>query len=317
MAHSDKSEGIPESTDLVKHQAQTDVMAIGMDHGVVLTSFDQMVRLGQYIEKSGFAPKGMDLFAIVVAMEMGQEVGLPPMQAIQNIAVINGKPSVYGDVGKALVISSPLCESIREWFDGEEPTDAKGEFPDNFAACCEVLRRGSKEPVVTRFSVADAKRAKLWMKTGNQGQDTPWVTYPKRMLKFRARGFALRDEFPDVLKGLVLAEEARDYIDVRPVVETYEPPAPAVTEAFDKAGFLVGKRKAFLGMAKKEGLTDEELIARVLAEVPEVHIEDDESEPDEAEASPKDDPEGPDGEAVKEERREPDEPGEPGLGETF
>jgi hypothetical protein len=31
------------------------------------------------------------------------------------------------------------------------------------------------------------------------------------MLAMRARGFALRDAFPDVLKGLITAEEAQDY----------------------------------------------------------------------------------------------------------
>jgi hypothetical protein len=61
--------------------------------------------------------------------------------------------------------------------------------------------------VVAKFSVEDAKRAGLW---GKQG---PWSAYPKRMMQMRARGFALRDAFPDVLKGLITAEEAQDYPD--------------------------------------------------------------------------------------------------------
>ena len=50
----------------------------------------------------------------------------------------------------------------------------------------------------------DAKRAGLWTKAG------PWQTYPRRMLQMRARSFALRDAFPDVLKGLISVEEALD-----------------------------------------------------------------------------------------------------------
>ena len=38
-----------------------------------------------------------------------------------------------------------------------------------------------------------------------------WKSYPKRMLQMRARGFALRDQFADALKGLSSAEEVRDY----------------------------------------------------------------------------------------------------------
>jgi hypothetical protein len=120
------------------------------------------------------------------------------MQALQNIAVINGKPSVYGDAAMALVQASSVCEGI------EETIEAEG--TGNPIAICIANRKGRK-PVIAKFSVEDAKRAGLW---GKQG---PWTAYPKRMLQMRARGFALRDAFPDVLKGLITAEEAQDYPD--------------------------------------------------------------------------------------------------------
>jgi hypothetical protein len=65
-------------------------------------------------------------------------------------------------------------------------------------------RRG-QPPERRTFSVADAKRAKLWFKAG------PWTTYPDRMLQMRARGFAIRDTFPDALRGVIIAEEAQDH----------------------------------------------------------------------------------------------------------
>ena len=58
---------------------------------------------------------------------------------------------------------------------------------------------------MSAFSKEKAMNAKLW------GKDGPWKTYPERMLKMRARGFALRDAFADRLKGIITAEEARDY----------------------------------------------------------------------------------------------------------
>lgn len=133
---------------------------------------------------------------IMVCVQWGYEIGLAPMQALQNIAVINGKPSVYGDAAMALVQASPVCEDIEEYFEGEGT-------PNPVAVC--VAKRKGRKPVVAKFSVEDAKRAGLW---GKQG---PWQAYPKRMMQMRARGFALRDAFPDVLKGLITAEEAQDY----------------------------------------------------------------------------------------------------------
>jgi hypothetical protein len=133
---------------------------------------------------------------IMVCVQWGYEIGLQPMQALQNIAVINGKPSVYGDAMMALVQASPVCDSVEEFMEGEGTP--------NPVAVCMATRKGRK-PVRATFSVEDAKRAGLW---GKQG---PWQAYPKRMMQMRARGFALRDAFPDVLKGLISAEEAHDY----------------------------------------------------------------------------------------------------------
>jgi hypothetical protein len=138
-------------------------------------------------------------------------MGLAPMQALQNIAVINGKPSVYGDAMMALVQASPVCEDIEEYIENEGTT--------NPIAVCVAKRKGRK-PVVAKFSVEDAKRAGLWGKGG------PWTAYPKRMLQMRARGFALRDAFPDVLKGMITAEEAQDYPDEAKPVPVAKPANP-------------------------------------------------------------------------------------------
>lgn len=154
---------------------------------------------------------------ILVAMQWGFEIGLAPMQALQNISVINGKPSVYGDAAMALVQASPVCEGVEEYIDGEGTS--------NPVAIC-IARRKGRNPVTAKFSVEDAKRAGLW---GKQG---PWSAYPKRMLQMRARGFALRDAFPDVLKGLITAEEAQDYPEDKPVpVKNITPTNPLDTIA--------------------------------------------------------------------------------------
>ena len=147
------------------------------------------------ISRASFCPKDFKgkPEEVLCAIQYGMEIGLSPMQAIQSIAVINGKPSIYGDGLIGLCLSFSECEYINEQFDERA-----------MIAVCKVKRKGRPE-VVSIFSKEKAMNAKLW------GKDGPWKTYPERMLQMRARGFALRDAFADRLKGIITAEEARDY----------------------------------------------------------------------------------------------------------
>lgn len=179
------------------------------NQGVKLASLEDAFRFANAVAISGFAPRGMEKpEAILVAIQLGAELGLTPMAALQNIAVINGRPAIYGDAALALVRSSGLLETFREEEIGEVGKDTHGYKVT-------AKRKGFYEAFET-FTVADAKLAKLWGKSG------PWSDYPKRMLKFRARGFMLRDLFGDVLKGLRTMEEARDIpaeVNVTPLSE--------------------------------------------------------------------------------------------------
>jgi hypothetical protein len=166
--------------------------------GFAPATLTEAVQFSEMLASSSMVPRAYQGKPqdVLVCVQWGYEMGLAPMQALQNIAVINGKPSVYGDAAMALVQASPVCEDVEEYFEDEGT-------PNPVAVC--VAKRKGRKPVTARFSVEDAKRAGLW---GKQG---PWSAYPKRMMQMRARGFALRDAFPDVLKGMITAEEAQDY----------------------------------------------------------------------------------------------------------
>lgn len=174
-----------------------------VSQGFAPVTLDEAMKFSEMLAKSSMVPRQYQGKAedILVACQWGREIGLAPMQALQNIAVINGKPSVYGDAAMALVQASPVCENIEEYMEGEGT--------ENLVAVCIAHRKG-RSPVKVTFSVQDAVRANLWNKQG------PWTQYPKRMMQMRARGFALRDAFPDVLKGLITAEEAQDYPSDQP-----------------------------------------------------------------------------------------------------
>lgn len=175
---------------------------------------------------------------ILVAIIHGQEVGLPHLQALQSIAVVNGIPSIYGDAALAMVRASGKLEDFDEWIE-VDGVRQEGSFPilkyadekKEIVAYCKSKRVGMSRPRVTSYSVDDARRAKLWEKKGSGGFETPWCTVPQRMLMWRARGWNLRDQFGDVLKGLAIYEEAMDIETTkgtdgvhRPVVELLPEP---------------------------------------------------------------------------------------------
>jgi len=161
-------------------------------------SLKEVLQLADLIHRSKLAPKGFDTpESCLVGILYGMEVGLSPIAALQRMAIIDGRPTIWGDAALALVQASGLLISIRE----EIQEDATQPNINRLTAICTVTRNSRAEPITKTFSVEDAKRAGLWQKPG------PWTEYPKRMLAMRARAFALRDAFPDVLAGLYLREE--------------------------------------------------------------------------------------------------------------
>lgn len=225
-------------------------------------NYEEAQKFANMLSKTEMVPKAYRGKApdILVAVQMGAEVGLPPMQALQNIAVINGRPSIWGDAAIALVKVRPECESIREYFLNKEGEKTTGD--DYHTAVCIVKRKGQEEEMRT-FSLDDA------IKAGLKGKQGPWTQYEKRMLQMRARGFCLRDVFPDALKGLGIAEEVQDIpheeIDVTPKKEEIVLPEFEVPEVDEskKDTILVHPEDSedaeFTEM--KEGETGEEMTA--------------------------------------------------------
>lgn len=191
-------------------QKMGEMKAGGAIQAIVPQNMEDAYRLAKMVAASNLAPKDMkSVEAITVAILHGLEIGIKPMMALQRIAVINGRPALWGDAVLALVRSSGLLESIKESIDG------KG---NEMRAVCEVKRRG-EERTFREFSVAAAIRAGLW-----NNKDGPWKTYPERMLQMRARAYALRDVFPDVLGGMYVAEELQDEQPMRDVTPPAAPP---------------------------------------------------------------------------------------------
>ncbi len=170
-------------------------------------TWEELYAYAKEIAQTDFVPSDLrgKPGAVLAAWQFGQEIGLAPMAALQSIAVINGRPSLWGDGALAIVRSSPLCEYVRELPPDETLTKGYGE--------CTVKRKDDDVPVTRRFTKEMAVQAGLW---GGKSPDPakkkyePWFLYPGRMLQMRARAWAMRDAIPEALRGIAIREEAED-----------------------------------------------------------------------------------------------------------
>ena len=195
--------------------------------GMAPRNIEEGWRLANIFAKSDLVPKDFrDKPAnVFLALQYGIEIGLPPMQALQSIAVVNGRPSIWGDGFLALIVASDKYADHDEYFlvDGErrELLTFGDLEKDTTAAVCKFVRKGKATAVVQSFSVGMARAAGLMgAKPGAGGKEGPWRNYPDRMLKYRARSWAGRDAFPDVLRGIITTEEARDIATPEPAALT-------------------------------------------------------------------------------------------------
>lgn len=189
--------------------ARAALVSGGRVAAIVPADIEQVFRLARAISAARWAPKsymvdpkrwdsGFDESKIVVGILHGMELGLTPIAALQSIAVINGTPSIFGDGALAIVQASGLLEDFRE-----DPLMRDGMV---VGYQCNCRRRGMASPIVQRFTLEDASTANLLGKPG------PWQEYRSRMLQMRARAWALRAGFADVLRGLGIVEEAQDLV---------------------------------------------------------------------------------------------------------
>lgn len=198
----------------------------GAVQAIVPSSWSEIVAIASAICRAKMAPKSYcdrdgNPFPDKVAVSImhGMEVGMTPMAALQSIAVINGMPSLYGDGMLAVVRASGLLEDFVE----ELEWDGKGPLK----AVCRVKRRGEPTWGVMDCARDDCIKAGWWSKDG------PWKATPHRMMQMRARGWALRDKFADVLRGLRSAEEVEDMVDVTPGGSSSVAPAEPSRSDFD------------------------------------------------------------------------------------
>ena len=174
-------------------------------------TMEELKYVAGLVIKAQLAPdsyKG-DPSKIALGIMKGMEVGLAPLTALSVIAIINNRPTIWGDGAIALAQGSGTLDRLEESEIGTRPAEGAevSKFGDDYGVEVRAYRKGQSSPYIGRFTVGDAKRAKLWMNPSK----APWMLYPKRMLRQRAIGFALRNGFADCLAGMMIREEVEDF----------------------------------------------------------------------------------------------------------
>jgi hypothetical protein len=187
--------------------ARTREIQIG--RALVPTTFGEALEYAAIFSRCSLLPKNCTTEDALVRILFGMELGLSVPQSLQNVAVVNGKAFVYGDVPLGLVLARKRDE-LETFEETWEPDKNKG------TATCTVQRKGRK-PVTRTFSIQDAMDTLVYVQDKNGGgsmrpliEKGVWraKAYQRRLCKFKARNESLRDTFPDVLLGIASEEDS-------------------------------------------------------------------------------------------------------------
>jgi hypothetical protein len=183
------------------------------DRGFVYDNYGTLEAICKKVLDSGISKLG-NIQQIALVIVKGRSLGLDLFDSLENIHVINNKTTLSGDLAMFLVERSGLIEDKEHSFEGEGDT----------RKCTVTVTRKGRKPKVWSFSMPEAKKAGLLDR-----KSSPWITFPDSMLYYRALGFALRREFPDVLRGQHLTEELDQLPEEKPAqaseVKVSPPPA--------------------------------------------------------------------------------------------
>lgn len=238
-----EADPVVEKTPAVEPTKQLRPPSVMADEGgqLVGKSLEEEFRLAKAYFMSGLMPKGLNSpEKVLVAVQLCRELSLPPMLAIRQIMVFNGVPAIFGDLPVGLVLKSGKADYVDDSFEDKDGQP--------YAATCRTRRKGSPREVERRFTLDDARKAGLLSKE-------PWQKYPRRMLQCRARAWALKDAYADVLSGLSIAEYDFDTLPERELNE------PSRRSGSDKLNEILGKAKT-VNAVQQQGVGDERSFGR-------------------------------------------------------
>ena len=174
---------------------------------LVAGNFDEAMKIATMLAGSKLVPTAYQGHPedVLIACSWGESLGLKPLPALNAIAVINGRPQLFGDALKALCMK---YGTIEEKWDNES------------GVWTMIAHRDGYPDVVQTYGYNDAIAAghvsynpqNNTFGLGVRKSDA-WAKNPKRMCQMRCRAFVIRDAFPDVLQGINIEGDGYDEIE--------------------------------------------------------------------------------------------------------
>ncbi len=189
------------------------------------TAFTGAVRIARALSQSTMVPQAYqnNIANCLVAIELASRIGCSVFAAMQNLAIIQGKPSWSSTFLIATVNSCGRFTPLRFRWEGKPGAKDYG--------CRAVAKdKSDGEECVGTLITLDMARAEGWStKSGSK-----WLTMPEQMLQYRAAAFWTRVYAPELSLGMQTREEITDVsgldtIDIVPM--TAMPGSPKDLEA--------------------------------------------------------------------------------------
>ena len=206
---------------------------------IVPTDMVEEFRIAEWLLSTGMVPSCFKTPAqVALAVQICRVMGVAPSVAIRQLMIVPKANTIaaFGELPKA------ACERHIKTFD-EFPIDQEYEricyanknlHQPVWGYVARVVRAGSGQERESFFTLAMATKAGLFNR-----KESPWLTYPDRMLQMRARSRVLKDVFPDVLSGVAIGEYDFDMLDGKG--------APSYGKAQDAKGQELADEIAALG----------------------------------------------------------------------
>lgn len=185
---------------------------------------------GQWVYRDEENPNGLS--NCVIALNMANRMGADPLMIMQNLYLIEGRPSWSSQFIMASINSCGRFSSLRfdledlgekeveyqetQWNNGRKNVVNKKIKIQNLSCTAWVIERESGERLESsKITIEMAVKEGWYQKNGSK-----WQTMPEQMLRYRAASFFGRVYAPELLMGLRSAEEEQDVlIDVTPEAE--------------------------------------------------------------------------------------------------
>ena len=221
---------------------------------------DQKVLAQAYL-KGGLLPKWYDTVEkIITGMHLCKELDIPVLTGMKNITLINGNPTIFGDLPLALCERSKQIEDLEEFlFDDKYEKicfENKNIDKNVFGALCRVKRHGR---TITEkvFTISDAIIAGLMFITEEgelSSKKENWLKYPKVMLMYRARSMSLKQAFADKLNGINIAEYDNDYLGDSAIIKESNPEKDLLLSELDDIFSFCRKNIPDFNKAKEQDI---------------------------------------------------------------